>query len=350
MIRKLLFGKLNTGETAYRYLLENKCGTKIQVSDLGATVLSIVIKDKNNESKDVVLGFDNVDDYLNTDTGMGAYIGRNANRIKDASFFIKGVKYNLDKNDGKNNIHSGYNKSNCKVYAATRGEDSKGQYVEFYRVSPHLEQGFPGNLEQKIKYTLTNNNEFIIDYDMVSDKTTIVNPTNHAYYNLDGHDSGTVLNHKLEIYSDAFLKTDKELIPTGEIVDVTGTPMDFRQEKIIGKDIESEYLPLQYAGGYDHNYVFENDRVLKKVAKLKGEKSGIAMTVLSDLCGMQIYTGNFLNGEVGKNGAVYEKNSGICFETQFFPNACNEMTFPSPLLGAKKKFTSRTIYKFEINN
>ena len=143
-----------------------------------------------------------------------------------------------------------------------------------------------------------------------------------------GHDSGTVPHHELEVYSDAYLNIDEELIPTGEVIDVTNTPMDFRQRKKIGKDIECDYLPLQYARGYDHNYVFENDRVLKKVAKLYAANSGIVMTVLSDLCGLQIYSGNFLNGEIGKGGAVYNKNSGMCLKTQFYPNACNEKNFP----------------------
>jgi len=348
MIEKIFFGKLDTGEIAHRYVLENDKETRIEVTDFGALVLSIIVKDKNGVSRDIVLGFDNLEDYFNIDTGMGAYVGRNANRIKDASLYIEDVKYTLEANDGNNNLHSGFNRSHCKFYNSTIGEDQNGQYVEFYRVSPHLEQGFPGNLEQKIRYTLTNNNEFIIDYDMISDKTTIVNPTNHSYFNLDGHDNGTVLNHELEVYSDAYLETDEELIPTGKIIDVTDTPMDFRRRKEIGKDIECEYLPLKYASGYDHNYVFDNDRVLKKVAKLYAEKSGITMTVLSDLCGLQIYSGNFLNGQIGKNDVVYNKNSGVCLETQFYPNACNEKSFPSSLLKAGDRFVSRTVYQFDV--
>lgn len=348
MKEQSFFGKISNGEIANRFVLENSNGMRIEVTDFGALVLSIILKDRNGVLRDVVLGFDNFEDYFQTDTGMGAYVGRNANRIKGASLYIEGVKYTLESNDGKNNLHSGFDRSHCKLYYSKRGEVSNGQYVDFYRISPHLEQGFPGNLEQKIRYTLTDNNEFIIDYNMISDKSTIVNPTNHSYFNLDGHDSGTVLHHELEVYSDAYLNTDEELIPTGEIIDVTDTPMDFRQRKKVGQDIECDYLPLQYARGYDHNYVFENDRVLKKVAKLYAANSGIAMTVLSDLCGLQIYSGNFLNGEIGKGGAVYNKNSGICLETQFYPNACNEKKFPSPLLKAREKFTSRTVYQFEV--
>ncbi len=348
MREEAFFGKLDTGEIAYRYVLENTKNTRIEVTDFGALVLSITVKDRNGVFTDVALGFDKLEDYINTDTGMGAYVGRNANRIKGAAVCIEGVKYTLDKNDGENNLHSGYESSFCKLYDTKRGESAEGEYVEFYRISPHLEQGFPGNLEQKIRYTLTDSNAFIIDYEMISDKSTIVNPTNHTYFNLDGHNSGDILQHELEVYSDAYLATDEALIPTGEIVEVAGTPMDFRIRKKVGADIESDYLPLQYAHGYDHNYVFENDRALKKVAKLYGAHSGIHMTVLSDLCGLQVYSGNFLNGQIGKSGAVYHKRAGICFETQFYPNSCNEAKFPSPLLQAGEKFTSRTIYLFGV--
>lgn len=347
-MKQSIFGTLSTGETVNRFMLENRNGMQVAVSDFGALVLSIKVKDKEGVLRDVALGFEKLADYFVTDTGMGAYVGRNANRIQGARVSIEGITYTLDANDGKNNLHSGFNRSHCKRYEAKTGEDSTGQYVEFYRMSPHLEQGFPGNLEQKIRYTLTDNNEFMIDYEMVSDRTTIANPTNHSYFNLDGHDSGTVLHHELEVYSDAYLETDEELIPTGQIMDLTDTPMDFRNRKKIGKDIESDYLPLRIARGYDHNYIFENNRVLKKMAKLYAADSGINMTVLSDLCGLQSYSGNFLKGEKGKDGVVYHKNSGICLETQFYPNACNEASFPSPLLEAGRKFTSRTVYWFEV--
>ena len=348
MIEQRTFGQTDKGVIASRFILENENGMRIEVSDFGALVLAISLKDRESVSRDVVLGFDNMEDYLNTETGMGAYVGRNANRIKGACVNIEGINYTLDKNEGKNNLHSGYNRSHCEMYYSKKGTNKKGSYVEFYRVSPHLEQGFPGNLEQIIRYTLTDENEFIIDYEMISDKSTIVNPTNHTYFNLDGHGNGTILEHELEVFSNAFLEIDKEMIPTGDILDVSGTPMDFRTRKKIGKDINSNFTALQYAHGYDHNYIFENDRMLKKVAKLYGANSGITMTVLSDLCGLQIYTGNFLNGEKGKDGVFYQRNSGICLETQFYPNACNEDKFPSPLLEKGKKFISRTIYQFEL--
>lgn len=343
-----IFEEIGGGQIASIFGLENKTGMQIELSDFGALVLSISLDDREGVRRDVALGFERIEDYLNTETGMGAYVGRNANRIKGACVNIEGKNYILDVNDGKNNLHSGYNRSHCHMYSSKIGATRSGEYVEFYRVSPHLEQGFPGALEQVIRYTLTDENEFIIDYEMNCDKATIVNPTNHTYFNLDGHSSGTILGHELEVYSDKFLDIDNEMIPTGDIIDVSGTPMDFRVSKKIGKDINCDYQALNYACGYDHNYIFENDRVLKKVAKLYSPDSGICMTVLSDLCGLQIYTGNFLNGQAGKGGSIYNKHSGICLETQFYPNSCNDKRFPSPLLEAGQKFISRTVYKFEV--
>ena len=348
MVEVKFFGASSQGEVANRYILKNKNGMQVDVSNFGALVLSILVKDKNGDVKDVALGFGKMEDYYQTDTGMGAYVGRNANRIKGASVNIEGVKYTLEANEGMNNLHSGYNRSHCQFYDVKCGENLGTQFVEFYRISPHLEQGFPGDLEQKIRYSLTEKNELIIDYEMFSDKTTVVNPTNHTYFNLDGHDYGTVLGHGLEVYSDSFLELDKEMIPTGKVLNVQDTPMDFRKRKNIGDDIDADFVPLKYARGYDHNYIFENDRKIKKVAKLYAEKSGIVMNVYSDLCGLQIYTGNFLNCANGKDNIFYKRNGGICLETQFYPNSCNETKFPSPILKAGTKFISRTIYSFDV--
>ena len=347
-MKKINFGITKDGELASGYILENSTGMEVEVSDFGALVLAIRILDKHGVVKDVVLGFETLEEYYNTATGFGAYIGRNGNRIEGACVTIEGVEYKLDANNNGNNLHSGNDRSHTKFYQTITGENEEGSFIEFFRTSPHMEQGFPGNLEQKIRYTLTDKNEFVIDYEMVSDKTTVVNPTNHSYFNLSGHNSGTILNHEMEIDSDGFLLTDENLIPTGEIAAVTGTPMDFRQKKTVGKDIPADYLPLKIAGGYDHNYVLPNDGVLKKVAKLYSPESGISMEVYTDLCGLQVYSGNFLKGETGKAGASYQKNSGICFETQFYPNACKEPSFPSSILPAGKVYKSRTIYKFVV--
>lgn len=348
MIKEFDFGTTKEGKKAKRYLLENSKGMQVEVSNFGALVLAIKVYDKTNTKRDVALGFADMKDYYNTATGFGAYVGRNANRIKDANVTIENICYQLDENDNGNNLHSGYDRSHCKLYDVKYGENETGSYVEFFRISPHMEQGFPGNLKQNIRYILTEQNEFQIEYDMVSDYTTVVNPTNHTYFNLNGHDSGSVLEHEMQVWSDTFLETDGELIPTGKFINVEKTPMDFQKRKPVGKDILADYEPLLIANGYDHNYVFANDGKMKKMAALFGEQSGIRMTVCSDLCGLQIYSGNFLNGEIGKDGAVYEKRNGICFETQFYPNACNEPKFPSSILEAGRRYQSKTVYRFEV--
>lgn len=347
-MEKLAFGMTKDGEKAAKYILKNASGMEVEVSDFGALILAIRVLDKDGAKRDVVLGFDTLEEYYDISTGFGAFIGRNGNRIEGARVTIEGVEYQLDVNDHANNLHSGNDRSHCKFYQAVTGESEEGRFVELLRTSPHLEQGYPGNLKQKIRYTLTAENELVIDYEMVSDRTTVVNPTNHSYFNLAGHDSGDILSHEMEIYSEGFLPTDNYLIPTGEIEAVAGTPMDFRTKKTVGKDIQADYLPLKIAGGYDHNYVFENNGEMKAVASLYSPESSIAMKVYSDLCGLQVYSGNFLDGVKGKEGAVYNRNAGICFETQFYPNSCKEPKFPSSILPTGKVFRSRTIYQFGV--
>lgn len=348
-INKKSFGTTKDGESVSLYTLTNKNGMQVVVSDYGADIVSIFVPDKKGVYKDVVLGYDNVKQYEVNSPGFGSFIGRNANRIANASFELNGVKYQLTKNDGENNLHSGvsYNKY---MYEVEIYEEDEEIEIEFSRLSRDMEQGFPGNLDVTVSYTLTNDNELVMEYHAVSDKDTIVNFTNHSYFNLAGHNSGTILKQKVMIDSDQFTPTDDALIPTGELRNVTGTPMDFRTMKAIGKDIEADYEPLKQAGGYDHNYVLKTTRdEVTKVAELLDEESGRFMEVFTDLPGIQFYTGNFLNGkETGKDGCVYERRSGVCFETQFYPNACNNKDFPSSVLKADEEFDSVTIYRFSV--
>ena len=345
-MKKEAFGITKNGEKASKYILDRGTGMEVVISDFGALLLSILVEDRLGGKRDVLLGYDTLEEYYRNNCGFGAYIGRNANRIQGACVTLEGVEYQLEANDNGNNLHSGSNRSHYQFYGAVTGEDTGSSYVQLTRTSPHLEQGFPGNLEQSIRYTLTDENQLVIDYEMKSDQTTVVNPTNHSYFNLAGHDRGDILAHELEIYSDGFLTTDEKLIPTGETVQVEGTPMDFRRKKPVGQEITAEYRPLQLAKGYDHNYIFHPDGMLKPVAKLYCPESGIVMKVSTDLCGMQFYSGNFLNGIKGKNGAIYQKHAGLCLETQFYPNACKEPKFPSSVLEAGRVFSSRTIYEF----
>lgn len=348
-INKKSFGTTKDGESVSLYTLTNKNGMQVVVSDYGADIVSIFVPDKKGVYKDVVLGYDNVKQYEVNSPGFGSFIGRNANRIANASFELNGVKYQLTKNDGENNLHSGvsYNKY---MYEVEIYEEDEEIEIEFSRLSRDMEQGFPGNLDVTVSYTLTNDNELVMEYHAVSDKDTIVNFTNHSYFNLAGHNSGTILKQKVMIDSDQFTPTDDALIPTGELRNVTGTPMDFRTMKAIGKDIEADYEPLKQAGGYDHNYVLKTTRdEVTKVAELLDEESGRFMEIFTDLPGIQFYTGNFLNGkETGKDGCVYERRSGVCFETQFYPNACNNKDFPSSVLKADEEFDSVTIYRFSV--
>lgn len=347
MIRESLFGYTKEGRPAKRYVLSNLSGMEVELSDFGASILAIRVPDREGTMVDVLLGYDTLEEYYDNSCGFGAYIGRNANRIGNAEVTLDGVTYRLEANSKSiNNLHSGSNRSHYQMYSAEYGENEKGSYVEFQRVSPHLEQGFPGNLSQSIRYTLTKENALEIKYHAVSDAATVINLTNHSYFNLSGHDSGDILSHEMEVYSDAFLLTDENLLPTGEIAAVEGTPMDFRKVHTVGERIHADYEPLKLAGGYDHNYILPNDGKLKKAARLRSPQSGIEMEVFTDLCGMQVYSGNFLNHKKGKGGTFYEKNAGICFETQFYPNSCNERTFPSCVFEAGEAFDSTTVYRF----
>lgn len=342
------FGKTALGQEASLYTLTNGNGMKVSLTDFGANIVSIIVPDAKGNAADVNLGFDNLAGYEVNAPGFGSFIGRHANRIGGAKFELNGKVYELEKNDGNNNLHGGSIGYNKFMYETEVYEDEEIASVEFSRLSPHMEQGFPGNLDVTVTYSLTEANELVIEYLAVSDRDTVVNLTNHSYFNLSGHDSGDILNHKLWIKANQFTPTDTELIPTGELRDVTGTPMDFRNFKTIGQDINADYEPLKIAGGYDHNYVLDiSGTEVEKVAELVDEKSGRRMEVFTDLPGMQLYTGNFLKPqENSKTGAVYEKWGGVCFETQFFPNSVNIPSFPSAILKAGKEFDSVTIYKF----
>lgn len=346
-IKRQAFGKTKDGVEASRFILKNTNGMEVHLTDYGANIVKILVADHNGKLDDVVLGYDDVSGYEENSPGLGSFIGRHANRIKDGTFKLNGIEYNLEKNDGNNNLHGGGVGFNKLMYQVKTFEEDKELSVEFSRMSPDMEQGFPGNLNLSVRYTLTEDNELIISYQGSCDQDTIVNLTNHSYFNLSGHNSGTILEQKVWINSNLFTPTDQSLIPTGEMVDVEDTPMDFRILKPIGREINSDYEPLKIAGGYDHNYVLNKKaKEMAMVAKLVDDRSKRVMEVYTDKPGMQLYTGNFLKNERGKEGALYEKWSGVCFETQYFPNAMNTPQFPSSVLKAGEKYSSKTIYKF----
>lgn len=342
------FGKTKNGEDATLYTITNNNGMKISFTDYGANIVSIIVPDREGNFADVALGYSNIQGYENNGPGFGSFIGRSANRIKGAKFELNGKVYNLQKNEGENNLHGGTPAYNMVMYEAEVYKEEDMISLEFSRLSPDMEQGFPGNLDITVTYSLTENNELVIEYHAVSDKDTVVNLTNHSYFNLSGHNSGDILDHKVWIKSDKFTPTTDDLIPTGELRDVEGTPMDFRTLKRIGDDIDADYEPLKQAGGYDHNFALNisGDEV-EKVAELVDESTGRVMEVFTDMPGLQFYTSNMLSPvENGKDGASYGKKAGACFETQYFPNACNTAGFPSSVLKAGQGYEFVTIYKF----
>lgn len=344
------FGKLETGEQVNVYTLKNKNGMEVSCISYGAIIKNVIVPDKNGNMKDVVLGYDNLEGYVKGGSALGSFIGRHANRIKDAQFQLNGVTYQLEKNDNGNNLHSGTPGYNKVMYEADAFEEEDSASIEFSRLSKDMEQGFPGNLDVTVTYTLTEDNELVIQYMGVSDKDTVVNFTNHSYFNLAGHDSGSVLDQKVELYANQFTPTDDVLIPTGEFRNVEGTPMDFRTMKKIGQDIHADYKPLIQGKGYDHNFVLQHgqDGDAELVAKLWDEKSGRMMEVYTDCPGVQMYTANNLKESGCKDNADYEPYSAVCFETQNFPNAINTPNFPNSVVRAEEEYSCVTVYKFTI--
>lgn len=337
------FGVTKEGKEVTLFTLENKNGMRVDLIDYGANIVRLFVPDQNGKLDDVVLGFDDVAGYEENGCFFGSFIGRHGNRIGNAEFELNGVTYELEKNDGDNNLHGGTPGYNKVMYKAETTENS----VAFSRTSPDMEQGYPGNLDICVTYALTDDNELKISYQAKTDKDTLCNVTNHSYFNLKGHDGGTITDHKVWIRANGFTETSDDLIPNGNIIDVAGTPMDFRTEKTIAEDIEADYEPLKIAGGYDHNFVLEKEAgKMEKVAELSEETTGRRMEVYTDLPGMQLYTGNFIVKEDGKGRIEYTKRTGVCFETQFFPNSVNIPSFESCVLKAGDTFTSTTIYRF----
>lgn len=338
------FGTTARGEEATLFLLKNDNGMAIELTDYGATLLALYVPTRYGNSVDVVLGYDDVQDYERArGTFFGATVGRNANRIGGAAFTLGDKTYALSPNDGGNNLHSGPDFYNTRLWLVTAGADNS---ITFSLHSPDGDQGHPGALDVDVTYTLTDDNCLCIDYRCVPQQDTIVNLTNHSYFNLNGHDTGSIERHRLWLNADAFTPTDAQLIPTGEILPVDGTPMDFREEKQIGQDIAADFEPLRFGKGYDHNWQLSNGGGFAKVAELTGNLTGLRMEISTDRPGMQIYTANFIENEAGKRGAIYRKRSGICFETQSFPDAIHHENFPSPVCRAGETWQSRTVFRF----
>jgi aldose 1-epimerase len=339
------FGSIQSGKKATLYILENKNHTVVKVTDFGATLVSVLFADKDGVMKDMVLGYDDAASYEKGTSCFGATIGRNGNRIKDARFTIDGKEWVIEANENNNSLHSGKNGFNHLMWEMKESGDN---YVTFYHYSPQEEQGFPGNMHVTVTYTLDEEDTVHITYNAKADADTVMNFTNHSYFNLAGHDSGVMLDQKLQLFADAYTPDeDSHSIPTGEIAPVAGTPMDFTTMKPIGQDINADFEQLHFTGGYDHNYVLsDKPGTMRQMAKAECDASGIAMDAYTECCGVQLYAGNFIGTQTGKGGVTYGDRHGFCLESQFYPNAVNEKNFPSPVVPADTEYHSETKYHF----
>jgi len=341
------FGKTKDGKNVDIFTLTNANNAKVKIMTYGATIVSVVVPDKNGHLDDVVHGYDTLESYEKGDKFFGAAIGRCGNRIAFGKFTINGKEYSVAQNDGKNHLHGGL-KGFDKVVWTAKIVDNEKNALAFSYLSKDGEEGYPGNLNVTITYTFTDDNALKINYKAVSDKDTVVNLTNHSYFNLTGNQASTALDHKLMINSDEFTEADEFSIPTGKFVKVSGTPMDFRKLKTVGAEINEDYYELKFGGGYDHNWMLNTKGNINEIAaKLVDESTGRVMEVHTTNPAVQFYSANFLDGsDIGKGGAAYQKRTAICLETQYVPNAINDSHFESPLLKAGEEYNHTTIYKF----
>ena len=339
------WGKTPAGESVELYTLTNAKGAEATIATFGGRIVSLKVPDRAGKMDDVVTGFDNLDGYFSKTPppNFGALIGRYGNRIGKGHLSLNGVEYKLATNNGQNHLHGGVRGFDQVVWKAKEGP---GQSLELSYFSKDGEENYPGNLSSTVVYTLTDDNGLRIDYSATTDKDTIVNLTNHVYFNLSG--DGDILGHQVMINADRFTPVDKGLIPTGELRSVEGTPFDFRTAKAIGERIDAKDEQIGYGPGYDHNYVLNRSGgSLELAAKVTDPKSGRVMEVLTTEPGLQFYTGNFLDGSLrGKGGKVYTRRSAFCMETQHFPDSPNKPNFPSVVLKPGAKYQTSTVYRF----
>jgi len=348
-IRKETFGKAAGGEQVDLYTLSNKKGMEVALTNFGATAVTLKVPDRAGKLADVVLGFDTLEGYEHGTAYFGATVGRYGNRIGGGKFSIDGKTYALPKNNGDNTLHGGITGFNKKAWKAREIASKDGESLEMSYLSADGEEGFPGNLSVKVVFTLpTDGNELKIDYTATTDKDTVLNLTNHSYFNLAGEGNGDILDHVLTLHAKQFTPVDKTLIPTGELRDVAGTPLDFTRATAIGKRINESYEQLAFGKGYDHNWVLASDsrKGLALAAEVYDPKSGRTLEVLTTEPGVQFYSGNFLDGPKGKGNKPYGRRAAFCLETQHFPDSPNHPNFPSTLLKPNSVFRSQTVFRF----
>ena len=335
------------GDSTALFVLNNNNGMEVCVTNFGARIVSVLVPDRDGIMRDVVLGFDNIKDYQNVKSDFGASIGRYANRINQGRITIDGETIQLPQNNYGHCLHGGPNGWQYKVYKPVEVTRNS---ISFSLFSPDGDENFPGNVNAKVSYTLTDDNAIRIEYSATTDAKTVINMTNHSYFNLSGNPSNPAIDHILYINASNFTPVDSTFMTTGEIASVEGTPMDFTTHKAIGQDIENPYQQLRNGKGYDHNWVLDTKgNVNELAAKLSCPSTGIAVEVYTNEPGIQIYTGNFLKGNVvGKNGVAYPCRASVCLETQHFPDSPNKPQWPSVLLEPGQKYYSECIYKFVV--
>jgi aldose 1-epimerase len=349
-LTKSPFGSLPSGEPIYVYSFANAKGTVAAITNFGGRVVKLLVPDRNGKSEDVALGFDNLDGYLAKNPYFGALVGRYANRIAGAQFTLDGRTYRLAANDGTNSLHGGTKGFDKVVWTPTEVSIDGNPALQLDYLSVDGEDGYPGNLQVRVTYRLTEGNELYIEYRAATDKKTVLNLTNHSYFDLSGQGRGNVLDHVVTVNADRFTPVDRNLIPTGELRSVEGTPFDFRRPVRVGEHIDEKNEQLKLGLGYDHNFVLNrNGNGLMLAARAAEPKSGRVLEVLTTQPGIQFYSGNHLTGSViGKGGVVYGFRSGFCLETQHFPDSPNQRGFPSTELDPGQEYRNTTVFRFSV--
>lgn len=347
-INKEHWGRLESGEPIYLYTLRNENGIEARITHFGGRLVVLKSPDRNGKLDDIVLGFDNLDGYLGKNPYFGALVGRYANRIAHGQFSLDGKQYSLARNNGENSLHGGLKGFDKVAWTAHESSSNGSPALELTYLSADGEEGYPGNLRTTVRYTLTPENELRIAYEATTDKDTVLNLTNHSYFDLSGQASGRIVDCEVQINADRFTPVNAHLIPTGELRPVAGTPFDFRQPAVIGSRIDQDDEQIKYGWGYDHNYVLNRTGgEISFAARTVDPQSGRVLEVWTTQPGMQFYTGNHLDGSVaGKNGVIYGFRSGVCFETQHFPDSPNQPEFPSTELKAGQHYQGVTLFRF----
>ncbi|UZH56070.1 galactose mutarotase [Salinimicrobium tongyeongense] len=350
-MHKEKYGVTPQGEQVDLFTLRNEQGMEVKIITYGGRITSLKVPDKNDNFEDVVLGFDSLEQYLEENPFFGALIGRYGNRIAKGKFSLDGQEYTLAQNNGVNHLHGG-DKGFDKVVWKVKEALKQNSLVLSY-ISEHMEEGFPGRLETEVTYTLTEDNSLEVEYKATTDRKTIVNLTQHAYFNLSGDFTNSILNHQVQINADDFVPVDEHLIPTGQLAPVAGSPFDFSKPKAIGEEINAAHEQLERGNGYDHTWAINNpENGLRFAASALHPESGRKLEVYTTEPGMQLYTGNFLDGTLPlQNGkGFYEKRSGFCFETQHYPDTPNQENFPSVVLEPGETYFSKTSFRFSVKD